>query len=241
MLKAERPYIITHMMSTIEGKITSRDGTDILSDDFFELYTQTEDLLEGQAWMLGRVTMQMFASSEASSLSPLTTEIKPGDFIATHEGSRYMFGVDTKGILRWDKNTIKLSNVKENLNLVIIVTDTTPKEYLQYLQEKQISYLVAGTNEIEFPTLFQTMKEKMGVEKLLLEGGGLLNGSVMTADCIDEISLLITPTVVNQSTAPSVFERKQDEPLNLKRYTLEGVQQREKDTVWLRYKRLDQT
>ena len=151
-----------------------------------------------------------------------------------------MFGVDTKGLLRWSKNTIKLSNVSENVNLVMIVTKTTPKAYLDYLQEKAISYLVAGDNVINFNVLFKSMKENLGVEKLLLEGGGLLNGSVMAEDLIDEISLLVTPLIVNKSQAPSVFERKVEESLNITHYTLTDVQRLEKDSVWLRYKKSSQ-
>jgi riboflavin biosynthesis pyrimidine reductase len=84
------------------------------------------------------------------------------------------------------------------------------------------------------------MKEKLHVDTLLLEGGGLLNGSVMSMDLIDEISLLMTPTIVNQTNAPSVFERQQEEPLNLRLYSLLDVQKMEKDTVWLRYKKSNQ-
>jgi 5-amino-6-(5-phosphoribosylamino)uracil reductase len=81
------------------------------------------------------------------------------------------------------------------------------------------------------------MKKNLGIETLLLEGGGLLNGSVLSADLVDEISLLVTPTVINRSRAPSVFERKQDEPLNLRHFSLSSIQQMDKGTVWLRYRK----
>lgn len=238
MKNLERPHIICHMMSTIEGKITSGDGTDILSDEYFDLYTTSENMLPSHTgWMLGRVTMQMFASNETSALPSPTQEVEMTDYIAPHEGNLFLFGVDTKGLLRWDKNAIKLSNVKQPLHLVILVTASTPKEYLQYLKEKGISYIFGGTEELDFLHIFKTMKKSLKVETLLLEGGGLLNGSVMSMNLVDEISLLMTPTVVNQTTAPSVFERKQKEPLNLKHYSLSSVQQLEKDTIWLRYKK----
>jgi 2,5-diamino-6-(ribosylamino)-4(3H)-pyrimidinone 5'-phosphate reductase len=241
MSNTERPHVICHMMSTIDGKITGGNGTDILSGEYFDLYTKTEDMLGPHtAWMFGRVTMQMFANANSTPLPSLTKNIELVNYLAPHEDNLFMFGVDTKGLLRWDKNTIKLSNVIEPLSLVIVVTVSTPKEYLQYLQNNGISYLVAGTDKIDFIKLFNTMKEKLGVETLLLEGGGLLNGSVMAADLVDEISLLVTPTVINQSQAPSLFERKQNEPLNLRHYTLTGVKQMDKDTVWLRYKKANQ-
>jgi 2,5-diamino-6-(ribosylamino)-4(3H)-pyrimidinone 5'-phosphate reductase len=240
MIEKEKPHIICHMMSTIDGKITGGDGVDIMSDEFFGLYTETEDKLPSHtAWMCGRVTMQMFASSETQPL-PTASQVDTSDFIAQHEGNMYMFGVDTKGQLRWDKNSIKLSNITDPLHLVIVVTEATPKEYLQYLQDKGISYLVAGNESIDFPKLFASIKEKMTVETLLLEGGGLLNGSVMAADMVDEISLLMTPKVANRGNAPSLFERKVEEPLNVTDYTLIDVKQMAKGSVWLRYKKSGQ-
>lgn len=223
-------------MSTIDGKITSATQTDILSKDYFELYTKTENLLPVHTgWMCGRVTMHMFADPDTTALPALSTDIDDNDFITSHIEKMYMFGIDTKGKLRWDKNTITLSNVTNPLHLVVIVTAATPKEYLQYLRSKQISYLIAGKDTIQFSQLFSTVREKLGVEGLLVEGGGLLNGSIMESDCIDEISLLLTPTVINQSKAPSLFEHEPDSPNNLRQFTLKTVQQLEKNTIWLRY------
>lgn len=241
MPNIERPHVICHMMSTIDGKIAGGDGVDIMSDDFFDLYTHIEDMLPVHtAWMCGRVTMQMFASSETSQLPTLSKEIDLSHHIVSHDGNLYMFGVDTKGSLRWDKNSIKLSNVPEPLHLVIVVVETTPKEYLQYLQDKGISYLVAGGENINFARLFSSMKKEMNVDNLLLEGGGLLNGSVMAEGLVDEISLLLTPKVANRSKAPSLFERKVDEPLNVRDYSLVDVKQMEKGSVWLRYRKTGQ-
>ncbi len=223
------------MITTIDGKITGANGTDIFDDEYFKLYTKTENLLgKKQGWLLGRVTMQMFSSKENSELPAVKEEVNLEDYIAPHKTNKFMFGVDTKGLLRWDNNKIKLSNVETPLHLVIVVTESTPKEYLNYLQEKQISFIVTGNKEVDFDLLFKIMKEKFGVEKLLLEGGGILNGSLMSAGLIDEISLLITPVIVNQSEAPSIFENKQNS-LNLKKYTLANIERIEKDCVWLRY------
>ncbi|PWU22591.1 hypothetical protein C5B42_05725 [Candidatus Cerribacteria bacterium 'Amazon FNV 2010 28 9'] len=232
----ERPYVICHMMSTIDGKVASGiDGVDILAD-YFDLYTKTEDELKAKAWMCGRVTMQMFAEGVNTPLHPIEQGVGEQDFLVTKENN-IMFGVDTKGMLRWKSNTITLSNVQDPLQLVVIVTNTTPQEYLAYLQEKQISYLFAGEDEIDFSFLLQKIQTIFGIPKLLLEGGALLNGSVMAANAIDEISLLLTPLVANRSSCPSLFERTVQEELQTKRFSLSSVQQTEKDCVWLRYKR----
>jgi len=230
------PYIICHMMTSLDGKIASGDDTDMLGD-YFDLYTLTEDKYQAKAWMCGRVTMQMFASSEPEQLPTQVFNVDDQSYFSNKVSDYYMFGVDTKGLLRWNKNAIKLSNVSEELNLVIIVTKTTPKSYLAYLKEKGISYIVSGEDEIDFELLFRTMKDKLGIEKLLLEGGGIINGSVLSAGFIDEISLLLTPIVANRSKAPALFERSVDDAINITKFSLIELEKLEKDCVILRYKR----
>lgn len=176
------------------------------------------------------------AESVNTPLRKLDQEISNDDFIVENKSQPFMFAVDTKGILRWKDNTITLSNVSEKLHLVVLVTNETSKEYLAYLKSKQISYIFGGEKEIDFTKTLEKISEKFGVEKLLLEGGGILNGSLMSNDLVDEISLILIPRVLNKSNAPSVFERKTDE-VNTKDFSLIRFEKTEKDAVWLRYKK----
>lgn len=225
------------MISTIDGKITSGVGIDIL-EDYFDVYTKIEDKLECSAWMCGRVTMQMFAEKINSPLQTTNLKIDTQNYFSFKSGSYFMIGVDTKGILRWKDNYIKLSNVTEKLHLIIVVTEKTPKKYLVYLRSKKISYIFAGEEKIDFHKLFNTLKEELHIEKLLIEGGALLNGSVLASDLIDEISLLIAPIVINRSEAPSVFERKGINEIIIKHFSLKNVTQVDKEIVWLRYTKI---
>ncbi len=231
-----KPYVICHMMSTIEGKIASGEEKDILND-YFDLYQNTEDILESKAWIVGRVTMEMFAEGKNTQLSTTNKNIDEADFLAPFNGEHFLFAIDTKGILRWKDNTITFGNVKEKLHLVVVVTKKTSKDYLNYLQEKNVSYVMAGDEEVNFIDLLERIKEKFKVDKLLLEGGGLMNGSLMSEGLIDEISLLLCPIVINRTTAPSVFERKIQEEVTTKKYQLVEFKKIEKDTLWLRYRK----
>ncbi len=238
MTSTHTPHIICHMMTTIDGKIASGEGVDIL-DEYFDIYTKTEDILpEHTGWMCGRVTMQIFAKDTSETLPETSENNSHGYFIAPHTSTKFFFGVDTKGQLRWKSNTIQLTNVKDPLHLVIIVTKTTPSSYLSYLKGLGISYIVCGRSTIDFSELFPAIYTHFGVETLLLEGGGLLNGAVLESGFVDEISLLLTPTVLNKSSAPSLFERKEAALVDTKKYTIHSVQSLEKNCVWIRYQRI---
>lgn len=235
-MKNKHPYIICHMMTSLDGKIASGEEVDVL-DDFFGLYTQTEDEHKCNAYMCGRKTMEMFASKDSHELPESSNEEYENIFISDSQGYEYFFGVDTKGVLRWNSNKLKLSNVEENINLVIITTKNTPKQYLAYLRSKDISYIIAGVDSIDFELLFSIIYEKFGVQKLLLEGGGIINGLVLSSGFIDEISLLLTPIVVNRSKAPSLFESDNESEISINHFELISLERTEKDCVWLRYKK----
>jgi 2,5-diamino-6-(ribosylamino)-4(3H)-pyrimidinone 5'-phosphate reductase len=229
----QKPYIICHMMATIDGKITSGTDVDIL-DNYFDLYTKTEDQLEANSWMLGRVTMEMFAKGQRIPL-PESAVISE-DFTDEKSEKGYMVGIDIKGTLRWDKNTIKLSNYPHELPIIIIVTKETPSEYLAYLKDLKINYIFAGDKEVNLHKAFDKLVSTFGIKRILLEGGGKINGSVMAEDLVDEISLMIVPQVLNKSDAPTIFERT-TEIVDTKQFNLSSVTQIEKDCVWLRYSR----
>jgi riboflavin biosynthesis pyrimidine reductase len=58
----------------------------------------------------------------------------------------------------------------------------------------------------------------------------------MASNLIDEISLQITPQVINKSNAPTMFEHESTE-LNVSTFKLFEVKQMENECVWLRYKK----
>lgn len=221
-------------MTTLDGKITSGKGVDIL-DEYFELYTKIESKLQTKNWIIGRVTMQAFADDLSIKLEKPNKKIEKHDYILSSENEHNNFVIDTKGKLRWKANTIKFSNVDKKLTLVIIVTQDSPIEYLNYLQKKKISYIFGGINKIDFTKLFKKIQKEFGIQRILLEGGGILNGSIMQENLIDEISLLLLPIVVNRVDAPSIFEGDVQRLLNIKKYSLQQVERIEDDVVWLKY------
>jgi riboflavin biosynthesis pyrimidine reductase len=225
------PYVICHMMSSIDGKIT--DGGSVF-DDSMKVYDEIHCQYAAEAWMCGRKTMEMFASDLSEKLPDLYQEVSGYDYIAKQKNENFTITADTKGSLRWMNNTIIGFNKNFINHLIILVAINTPKPYLQYLQSKGISYLFAGENEIDFKIAFSKLKEKFGINKLLLEGGGLINGSVLDQGLINEISLIVLPIVVNNSKTPALFESERPQ-INKAKFKLKQFKELENDAIWLNY------
>ena len=71
----------------------------------------------------------------------------------------------------------------------------------------------------------------------MLEGGGNINGSILNAGLVDELSLLVLPLVDGTINSPSTFEVADYLPKkSAQQLKLSDVQKLEYDVLWLKYK-----
>jgi 2,5-diamino-6-(ribosylamino)-4(3H)-pyrimidinone 5'-phosphate reductase len=243
-MKIDRPKIICHMLSSLDGKITfgkinNVNISDSIFDEQMDLYNITQEKLKARAILCGRITMNDFAESVGTPLGEFANsqDVDHSDYVVTNDKDGYFFVVDTKGLLRWKENFINLGSEHLSIhkwNLVIIVTKNTPREYLAYLKEKKIAYIFGGASEINFEETFQKIKEIFKLDTILLEGGGGINGSILEEDLVDELSLLYVPVIVNNEPSPALFYSTPDK-FRIWNYKLKSVENLKDDILWLRY------
>ncbi len=68
-----------------------------------------------------------------------------------------------------------------------------------------MSYIFAGKDAIDLRAVPEILNRELGVETLLVEGGGTANGEFLRAGLIDEISMALCPAIDGASGAPSLF------------------------------------
>jgi riboflavin biosynthesis pyrimidine reductase len=154
------------------------------------------------------------------------------DFFAPHTHGPYAIAVDPSGKLYWHTNTIDGDHV------VAVLTEHVSAEYLAFLQAQHVSYLFGGTHTIDLPTALAKLTEALQVKTLLLEGGGKLNGAMLQAGLIDEISLLLAPIADGAKGTPTLFDPL-DQAMgsySAVQLTLQAMEQRADGLVWLRYR-----
>jgi riboflavin biosynthesis pyrimidine reductase len=228
----KKPYVICHMMSTVDGRIISANWSDkeLIKNysGFFEKYHET---FESEAWMCGRVTMEKDFSGgikpePAKPDAPIVREAFIGDKNATS----FAIAVDAHGKLGWE------SNETEGDHIIEVLTEQVSDEYLYYLQQKGISYIFAGEKDIDFRVALDQLVALFPIKTLMLEGGGHLNGSLLNEGLIDELSLMMLPIADGTPKSPTTFEVSDyltKGPATLLK--LKEVKQLENDVVWLKY------
>lgn len=225
------------MMSSVDGRLIADrwtppfDGTK--QENLYEPYYEISKELNVLAWMIGNNTIQIdngVKIFDYKNYSP-TQEFKT--YVGKRETENTCVVFDSKGKIIYPKDTINGDNV------IAILSETVSEEYLAHLREKGISYIFAGKDGYDLNLALELLNIEFGYNKLLLDGGGILNGKFLKAGLIDELSLLIYPGIDGLSGAPSIFEYKgkTDEfPASGQSLELISVKQLENGIVSLFYK-----
>src|SRR3954470_6533721 len=134
-----RPYIICHMLSSLDGKIDGESLREVMPDAKYE---KTGAKLKGDAWICGRTTMQQHFAEKKPFVSTSKKPAGPQPVFVARRAKSYATCVDTLGKLRWRGGDL------DGDHLVCVVSEKVPEDYLVMLREKQISYVVAGKSAV---------------------------------------------------------------------------------------------
>ena len=221
-----RPYIICHMLSSVDGKI---DGTALRAVTTEGDYEATGTQLEGDAWICGRTTMQMHFAEEEPFVSASHRPAGQQPVHVARKAKSYAISVDTTGKLRWESGDLYGDH------LICILSERVSEDYLSMLRDKGISYIVAGEFAVDLDKAVNVLSEHFGIRRLLLEGGGQINGAFLQAGLVDEVSLLLVPGIDGRHDVIAVFDGVEAANRTAVPLKLTSIERREKDTLWLRY------
>jgi 2,5-diamino-6-(ribosylamino)-4(3H)-pyrimidinone 5'-phosphate reductase len=225
---SRRPRVICHMLTSIDGRINTSGWP--LSAEARQQYELVHAGYEADGWICGRVTMEPFAKrmrSGAEVAREHTRGAAREDFIAPGDHESFAFAIDPSGRLAWESNDIDGDHV------VAVLSERVSDEYLTFLREHGVSYLLAGAPDVDLTLALEKIGARFGVRTLMLEGGGRINGGMLGAGLIDEVSLLIAPVADGRIGAPALFDGEDVTP---RRLVLETVERRAGDVLWLRYR-----
>lgn len=226
-----RPRVICHMATSVDGRIVADgwpDGPAVRRE-----YEQIHNTYEADAWMCGRITMQPFADAVRSDADVQREYIGPPreDHIARGSHNSFAVAIDPSGRLAWDKTDI------DGDHIVAVVSERVSTEYLAFLRDRGVSYLLAGKRDIDLAAALEKLGAGFGIRTVMLEGGGHINGGMLAAGLIDELSVLVSPVADGRIGTPALFDVRGDQ-VKPRRLSLQAVERRADDFLWLRY-RLD--
>ena len=221
-----KPYIITHTMQSVDGRIDC-DMTERIdpSDSYYEAL----DKLSCPSQLMGRVTMQMHYADPAPFVAADRTPVGQRASHVAVRAEGYTISMDTHGSLRWSQN------VQDGRPLLVITSEDCPKEYLDYLTERGISWIAVGKGHIDLVQAMDMLCKEFGVKRLAITGGGHINGGFLQAGLVDVVSVMIGPGIDGRKGMVAVFDGIEDKNRPATLLHLESIERVNDCTVWLRY------
>lgn len=224
-----KPYVICHMMSSVDGRILPDRWHPPLPDT--SAYERVHDEIGADAWLVGRVTGQEFASRDTPYPPDAEGPVAREDWFARKEADAWAVVLDAHGKIAWGRGDVGGDP------LVVVLTEAVPDSHLAGLRRDGVSYVFAGEREIDLAAALQTLNRELGIGRVLLEGGGAANGALLRAGLVDELSLVIAPAVEGEPGGPAVFDvHGGPGALQAMGMALESCQVLDGGLVWLRYR-----
>lgn len=226
-----KPHVICHMVSSVDGR-TWQSRQRPAREKSGNLFEILHDRLEGDAWLVGRVTGREFAKKDSYPVKAASQTYSRTPWFATKGAKVHGIVLDAQGKIAWGRSDIGGDPI------VVVLTEQVPDSHLEALREEGVSYLFAGKQELDLALLLETLNRELGIKRLLLEGGGKANGSFLRAGLIDELSIAIVPAVDGARGAPHVFDSEAEmtgPTAPVSAMTLKECQALDGGAVWLRY------
>lgn len=227
-----RPYIICHMTTSIDGKVTgaflSREECEPAIQEYYRLNRE----IPAQGFACGRITMEeSFTGGWYPDLRKFeNVKIKREDYIADQDAERYAVAFDRKGKLGWKKDKIEDEDPGyDGAHIIEVLCEDVSDSYLAYLQSIGVSYIFAGKAEMNLETALEKLWSNFFINTLLLEGGSEINGAFERAELIDELSLVQSVVVADVDSKP-LFQNSV-----LSDFILKEAKILSDNTLWLRY------
>jgi 2,5-diamino-6-(ribosylamino)-4(3H)-pyrimidinone 5'-phosphate reductase len=148
--------------------------------------------------------------------------IKEGDERA------YWAMADSRGKLKGCLHVYRQSGYGKDV--IVLVSQSTPQDYLEYLKERNYDYIVAGSDHVDLRLALEELNRRYGFGTVATDTGGVLAAALLEEDLVDEIQLLVCPEIVGEK-AVNLF-RAIKAPVKLEFVCCEAI----KDLVLLSYR-----
>ncbi|MFV0558752.1 MAG: RibD family protein [Enterococcus sp.] len=229
--------IVCHMLTSLDGRVSGQFLNEDGLEPYEAFYYQKMLPTKTNNWICGRKTFaEHFTAENQLDLTPFKDRVIPRiDYLHPERADSFAIAVDPTGKLGWLSNTIG-DDFPERAgdHIVTILSEQVSDAYLAYLQKIGVSYLFAGaTHELSWQQALLKLHQYLGIERFMVAGGGTINGMFFQAGLIDELSLVVVPTLTGSVDGVSLIETQL--PAEFQTFQLQKVEVIAPNGLWLNY------
>jgi 5-amino-6-(5-phosphoribosylamino)uracil reductase len=231
-----RPYIICHMGTSIDGRLHpsrfTQAAAGVSAAALRGHYERIHDSFDADGWIVGRKTMNEMAKGTERAMAG-APKLPREPHVGNRDGRKLAIGIDPSGRVHFGKDNVGGDHA------VAVLGEGVSDAHLAELRGDGVSYVFAGPDGHDLAGALKRIGALFGVKKLMLEGGGGINGSFLKQGLIDEFSTLIHPAVDGVAGTQSIVDYhgpEGDKPGAGQALRLPHCETLEGGMVWLRHK-----
>ena len=192
-----RPFVFINVAMTADGKIDTfeRKGTVISSAKDKERVDKLR--AESDAILVGGRTLL----DEDPKLTVKSETLRAERLACGLSANPIKVGVATKADIKPDSNFLNIGPAR----IVIFTTHQTSIDQLTLLRAYHAEVFVHETQRVDLPSALETLKV-LGVNRLMVEGGGTVNFELIKLGLVDEITAYIAPMIFGGADAPTMAD-----------------------------------
>jgi len=192
-----RPFVFINVAMTADGKIDTfeRKGAAVSSPKDKERVDKLR--AESDAILIGGRTLldedpKLVVKSESLRASRLARGLSANPI---------KVGIATKADVKPDSNFLNIGQAR----IVIFTTHQTSMERINLLRAHHAEVFVHETPRVDLTSALETLK-KLGVNRLMVEGGGTMNFELIKLGLVDELTAYVAPMIFGGASAPTMAD-----------------------------------
>lgn len=192
-----RPYTFINVAMTADGKIDTfaRKGAAISSKQdkqrVDELRAAADGILVGGKTLL----------EEQPKLTVKSEALREGRVRQGRSPNPIKIGAATRADIPLDSDFIKVGDARR----VIFTTSQTSMSQLDNLRTVGVEVFVDEAPRVDLHQMMLTLK-KIGVDHLMVEGGGTMNFELIRLGLVDEVLIYVAPMIFGGANAPTLAD-----------------------------------
>jgi 2,5-diamino-6-(ribosylamino)-4(3H)-pyrimidinone 5'-phosphate reductase len=99
----------------------------------------------------------------------------------------------------------KILRNAQDISTIVAVSNRASFHNIHRIESTGAKVIIAGRDNVDLRKVFRLF-EKMGYKKILVEGGGEINWSVLKLGIVDELIVTVSPRIVGGRTAITLVE-----------------------------------
>lgn len=179
------PKVIVHNSLSIDGSLTNFEVN-------MELHYNIAGTFNADMHLVGSNTAKIGIDLFLDEIPQESQD----DFKKPRKNGILWVTPDTTGKMKGLLHVLRKSEYCKDV--VILISEKTSKEYIEYLKKRNYDYHTVGKDKCDLRKSIELLQDKYGAKTILVDTGSVLSNILIEHGLVSEISLLLHPVVVGK-------------------------------------------